>query len=134
MTNTGRAAGQDFTAEIRKIFKIGPRTRWYRKDAYGIALDHAEIVDRVREDRNYRTASDARLAIWDGARAMLDAYAKFIEGYRIDGVLRCEITTASAYEFTAYLGRMIDSGCTNMGEFEQWFRDEAVRANTAVAA
>jgi hypothetical protein len=129
MTNTERTAGQAFTAEIRHMFSIGPRTRWYRTNRYSEALTQDAIVERVSTSVAYRGYDDERrTAIFVKAYAALCGYDKHVNGYRIDPTLRMRITTRTPWEWTAYLGQMVDSGATCNGEFEQWFRDQAQAA------
>lgn len=128
MTNSA-TAGQTFSSEIRSMMKIGSRTRWNRKNPLGDKLTRDAMIERVWTSLNHRGYdNEQRTAIFATAHTALCAYAKFIDGFRIDGMLRFQILDLTPREFTAFLGRMIDSGCTNMGEFEQWFRSESVAA------
>lgn len=119
-------AGQTLAAEIRKMYGIGTRTRWGANRPCR-TLTRAAIVEDLRyaigEFRG--TESERRTAILDTAFTALNAYGKFVEGYRIDGVLRWQITTTTPWQFAAFLGEMVDSGCTNVGEFEAWFAAKA---------
>lgn len=121
MTHTA-TAGQKFTSEIRTMFHIGPRTRWYRSEKFGEVLNREQVLERAFAAINYPGYDDQRrTAILNKAHAAMLAWVKHVEGYRIDPVLRREVTEQSPWEWTAYLGRMVDSGCTNVGEFERWF-------------
>lgn len=126
MTNTGRTAGQALAAEIRYMLSIGPRTRWYRKSKPGAPVTQDHIIERVSTSVAYPGYDDERrTAIFRKAYAALSAYDKHVNGSRIDPTLRMQITTRSPWEWIAYLGEMVDSGCTNNGEFEAWFADQA---------
>ena len=122
MTNT---AGQDFTAELRTMLSIGPRTRWYRRNRFGDQLTREAVIGRVFTSLNYRGYDDERrTAIFAAAHSALCAWNKHVEGFRIDPTLRREITEQSPWNWTAYLGSMIDTGYTNSFEFELWFREQ----------
>lgn len=135
MTNTERTAGQALTAEIRKMYQLNSRSRWGAArrtrtvKREGILRD---IRDAIGEYRGIE--SDDRTAILDRAFVALCAYSKFVENYRIDGLLRCQITTTTPAEFAAFLGEMVDSGATNMAEFEQWFAAKTRELYAARAA
>jgi hypothetical protein len=120
MTKTS-TAGQALTVELRKAYAIGPRTRWNRRAGRMVNRGYmlSDIRDAIGEYRGMESAE--RTAIFDNAHTALAAYGKFVDSYRIDGLLRCEITTTSPWEFTAFLGEMVDSGASNMAEFEMWF-------------
>jgi hypothetical protein len=126
MTKRPDTAGQRFTNELRAMFKIGPRSRWYRKRR-GEVLARAEVAARVRTSLSFPGYDDERrTAILAAARPALDAWAKHVDGYRIDPSLISALTVdSSPWQWTAYLGRMVDSGCTNVGEFETWFNAQA---------
>jgi hypothetical protein len=111
--------GEKFAAEIRKTLSIGPRTRWARRTD---RLSRTAIVERVTTSINYPGYdSEERTEAFRAGHAAMAAYNKHVAGYRIDGVLRFKIMDLSPWGFTAFLGEMIDSGCTNVGEFEAWF-------------
>jgi hypothetical protein len=115
-------AGQNLTAELRTWLRIGPRTRWYRKDR-GITLTTDRVIERIWETIALYPGieSEARTAALKPAHAAMCAWFKHVNGYRIDPMVRREITEQSPWKFTEYLGRMVDSGCTNSGQFEVWF-------------
>lgn len=123
-----KTSGQALATEIRTMFHIGTRTRWYRKTSVG-TLTRDAITERVATSINYPGYDNAeRTAIFSAAFMSLLAYAKFVDGFRIDGELRARITTASPAEFADFLGDMVDSGCANMGEFEGWFGQQRMIA------
>lgn len=115
-----KTAGQELAEELRRYFKVGTRTRRYRK---GNDL-HEEMLDAIKTVAHYpgcyteRTERPLRAAFG----AFL-AYDKHVGGYRIDGTLRRRITEMSPYQFAALLGRMVDAGVTNTGEGERFFAD-----------
>ncbi len=132
MTNTA-TAGQALAAEIRAMYQIGARSRWNRKTGRTVRRD-SMIRDLREATGEYRgIESDRRTTILDAAHTALSAYAKFIDGYRIDGVLRFQIMDRTPWEFAAFLGDMVDSGCVNMGEFETWFTTQGRIANAQAA-
>jgi hypothetical protein len=122
VTQRTSTPGQALAAEIRKMYGIGTRTRWGAERTCRI-LQREEIIGDIREAvGEFRGGeSESRTAILDAARPALRAWGKFIEGYRIDAYARFAITSRSPWQFAAFLGEMVDSGCANMGEFEQWF-------------
>ena len=127
MTKNSDSAGQKLTNEIRKMDQIGPRTRWNKKHTTRMITRDAILSDIRGAIGEYRGVESAeRTAIFDTAHTALNAYHKFVANYRIDGSLRFLIMDMRPWEFTAFLGQMVDSGCTNMGEFEVWFQKLAV--------
>jgi hypothetical protein len=138
MTQRTETAGQTFTSEIRTMFSIGPRTRWYRKGGALVQLTRNEIIREVFEAiGNYRgSESTERTAILDSAYRPLLAWIKHIDGARVDAALVMAVAVdSSPWEWTAYIGRMVDSDCANAGQFEAWFNREAreLRAQRAAA-
>lgn len=125
---TTQTAGQALTAEIRAMYQIGPRTRWNRKAGRIVKREHmiSDIRDAIGQYRGME--SERRTAIFDKAHTALAAYGKFVENFRIDGVLRFQIMDRTPWGFAAFLGEMVDSGCANMAEFEMWFAAQARRA------
>lgn len=132
MTQT---AGQVLTAEIRKMGTMSPRTRWNRKGGTRTITRDAIIQDIRDAIGAYRGIESAeRTAIFDQAFVALNAWHKFVANYRIDGVLRFQIMDLTPWQFAGFLGEMVDSGCTNMGEFEVWFANQARKAHVARVA
>jgi hypothetical protein len=98
-------AGQTLAAEVRSMYRIGTRTRWGAKRPCR-TLTRAAIIEDLRhaigEFRGIE--SERRTAVLDAAFTALNAYGKFVDGYRIDGVLRWKITTSTPWQFAAFLG------------------------------
>ena len=118
--------GRVLADEIRTMYRMGARTRWGRKGGTRTISRDAiirDIRDAIGEYRGIE--SPERTAILDTAHTALSAWGKFVEGFRIDGVLRFAIMDMSPWQFAAFLGDMVDSGASNMGEFERWFADRA---------
>lgn len=135
MTTRTETPGQALTAEIRKMLTMNSRTRWGRKHAVMGTLTRDAIIERLWSSINYRGYdNETRTAIFAQAHTTLCAYAKFINGYRINGTLRFHIMAKSPWEFAAFLGEMVDTGCTNMGEFERWFDQQTREVRTALVA
>jgi hypothetical protein len=128
-----QTAGQALTAELRKMYSLSSRTRWGRSNGRARIVKRDYMLNDIRDaiDQYRGIESAERTAIFDKAHTALAAYGKFVDNYRIDGLLRCEITTTTPWQFTAFLGEMVDSGCTNMAEFEMWF---AARTRSLYAA
>jgi hypothetical protein len=131
-----KSAGQTFTVELRKLFNIGPRTRWYRKSGYnwGASLTQENVRDRFWESVNFDYDYDRpeRKAAFGSARNAMAAWEKHIEGVRIDPSLSLYLRIdLSPWEWTAYLGRMVDTGYTCVGPFEDWFAEQARALRTA---
>lgn len=123
-TSTLTSQGHDFTAELRAMLHIGPRTRWYRRNRFG-NLTRDNTLERIYTAFNYPGYDDTRRTeILRAGYTALNAWLKHVEGYRIDPTLRARITEQSPYAWTAYLGTMVDSGCANMAEFETWFSQQ----------
>jgi hypothetical protein len=120
-----KTAGQEFAAELRVMFSIGPRTRWYRRNSFGDRLTRESVMERVLNSVNYPGYDDTRrTAILRTSYSSLCAWVKHVEGFRIDPRVRYEVTEQSPWNWTAYLGSMIDTGLVNSGEFEEWFRQQ----------
>jgi len=110
--------GKVLASELRKTFRIGTRTRRYRA---GQDL-HSEMLEALRNATVYPgyyvgARHDAFAAAW----GVLQAYAKHVEGYRIDGILRAKIVGLSPYRFAALLGEMFDAGVRTTGDGERFF-------------
>lgn len=132
-TGTMSTPGQQLTAELRRRFHVGPRTRCYRN-----RLDlHRDMIEAIYNATAYPGyyGEDAT-RILGAAWGTYLAYTKHVNGYRIDGTLRLWITSLSPYRFAALLGRMVDAGVTNTGAGETFFADlarEVRKQNTAAA-
>jgi hypothetical protein len=120
-------AGQDLTATLRRYFHVGPRSRRYRKDRWGIQCDlHEDMLHAITNAATipgyYTQATQDTLRA--GFAAML-SYRKHVDGYRIDGTLRYRVTTMSPWRFAALLGDMVDASVTCTGDGERFFADMA---------
>jgi hypothetical protein len=125
MTAT-KTAGQAFAAEIRKMFGIGPRTRWHRKGGLR-TVERDQIIRHAMEAiGDYRgSESEVRTAILNTGYTALHAYIKNVDGYRIDALVIKSIKDLTPWGWTEYLGRMVDTGHTCVGPFELWFAQQA---------
>jgi hypothetical protein len=81
-------AGQTLAAEVRSMYRIGTRTRWGAKRPCR-TLTRAAIIEDLRhaigEFRGIE--SERRTAVLDAAFTALNAYGKFVDGYRIGAML-----------------------------------------------
>ena len=117
--------GQELTAELRRYFTVGTRTRRYRKDGYLFDL-HVEMVEAVKiaaTQRGYyteRTEKPLRL----GFGAAL-AYDKHVGGDRVPRTVAQQVHARTAWQFAGLLGQMVDAGVTNTGEGERFFAEMA---------
>lgn len=125
--NATQTPGQHFTTAVRKYLHIGPRTRQTR-------TNRTRIFEMIAEENEYPGYyGDTLGAALQGAAGMRHAWNKHVEGYRIAGDFKYQIECMSAWQFTAFLGRLIDE-TSNVGEAEQWFSNEARKARRQVAA
>lgn len=121
-------AGIEFTKMVRKNFGISARTRTYRA---GINMKN-EILEAIANSNNYPGYySEAKTELFRAAYPILNAYAKHVQGGRVDPLVAYEIELMSPYKFAGFLGEMIDAGVTNNFEGEEFFRN---MRKTAVAA
>lgn len=123
--------GQRLTAELRRYFSVGPRTRRYRNSADL----HRDMIDMLTNNAHYPGYySPAITEILNGTFGVALAYGKHVGGYRIDGLLRAHIAAMTPWQFAALLGQMVDASVTNTGEGELFFQNMARQIRTAVAA
>lgn len=125
--------GQELTAELRRYFSLGTRTRRYRmRDGYRQDL-HADMVEAITNAVQYpgyfSEAATAKLRPGWGAAL---SYGKHVGGYRIDGTLRYRIGSMTAWQFSALLGDMADAGVSCTGDGERYFA-EMRRASVTAA-
>ena len=121
--------GEQFTAAVRKSFRMNTRTR-DRRDGGSIKADILESIYNAVYFEGYYGPERTELS-----RAALGAYlsySKHVDGYRIDGTLRYYITSMTPWQFAGFLGEMIDAGVTNVGEGEVFFSN--MQRRVAVAA
>jgi hypothetical protein len=130
MNTTTQTAGQALTAEIRRYFHIGPRTRNYR-DGINIKNDMFGAISNALTYPGYY--NDRTQAILTTASGAFHSWNKHVEGYRIDGVLAFYLRSLTPYELAAYLGRMVDAGVENVGQGETFFQTEARRIHALAA-
>jgi hypothetical protein len=117
MTTT-QTAGQAFTTAVRSYLKVGTRTRQTQ------AL-RARLFEMIRDENEFPGYyGDTLGAALRGATQMTHSWDKHVEGYRIDPTFRRHIELMSMWQFTAFLGRLIDE-TSNVGEAEMWFSNEA---------
>lgn len=108
------------TAELRRYFRIGPRTRRHRA---GQDL-HREIIDALHlaatQPGYYTERTEQALRHGYGAALGWD---KHVAGYRLPGDQVGELNALSPYQLTVILGQMVEDGVTNTGEAERWFAE-----------
>ena len=124
MNETTQTAGQALAATLRRYFSVGPRTRRYRLDRYGLMRDlHADMIEGIMNAAQYGPgfyAEATQDALRPGFGTAL-AYEKHVRGYRISGTLAYEINSMSPWHFAALLGEMVDAGVTCAGDGERFF-------------
>lgn len=124
-TATAQTAGQELTAELRRYFRVGARTRRYRNSADL----HDSMIEALHTATVYPGCYSQRTNdIFASAWGVYLSYAKHVGGYRIDGMLRYRISQMSPYQFAALLGRMLDEGIQNTGDGERFFSEMAREA------
>lgn len=121
MTKTSTAtqtAGQQLAATLRRIERIGTRTRRYRG-----ALDlHEQMIDVIRTATVYPGYFTGEThTVLTGAWAVFTNWSKHVDGGRIDPVLRSKIAALSPWQLANLLGQMVDAGVTNCAEGERFF-------------
>lgn len=113
-------AGTDFAKMVRKNFGIGARTRTYRG---GMNLKN-EILEAIANANNYPGYyNETKTAIFHPAFPVMLAYAKHVQGGRVDPMVAYQIELMSPWRFAGLLGDMIDAGVTNAYEGEAFFRN-----------
>lgn len=121
MTKRGTAtqtAGQQLAAMLRKVERIGTRTRRYRK---GLDM-HQAMIEAIRNATVYPGYwTGEKHAVLSGAWTVFANWSKHVDGGRIDPVLASKIAQLSPWRFAALLGEMVDAGVTNTGEGEIFF-------------
>jgi hypothetical protein len=133
MTTRTSTPGQLFAATLRANFGIGTRTGRYGK-VFGQRTDlHAAMIEAIENAVQYPGYYSAeKTEILHAAWGAALSYRKHYDGYRIDGVLRAQISQMSAYQFAAMLGRMVDANIMTTGDGERFFA-EMVRESRAAA-
>ena len=117
--------GQAVTAELRRYFRIGTRTRRYRTSPVGGRDDlHARMIEEIEAVCVYGPGFP-RAAALKPARGAALSYEKHYLDYRMNPLLRRHIELMSPWRFSALLGEMVDAGVTNVGQGEQFFREMA---------
>jgi hypothetical protein len=116
--NATKTAGQKLAATLRKLNKVGTRTRRYR--------GNVNVVEMMLEDIRTATvypgsfSTDAQTVL-TSAWGVYSAWQKHIDGHRIDGALWGKIKDLSPWQTANLLGQMVDAGITNNGEAEVFF-------------
>lgn len=126
-----QTAGQKLTAELRKEFSIGTRTRSRRG---GMNL-RDRMIDAIKDATTYPGIYDGeRHAAYSAAwTPVFYAWDKHIATGRVDPLLTAHLKLLSPWRLSAFFGEMLDAGYTNMGEAERWFQAKA-RELDALAA
>jgi hypothetical protein len=118
-------------AKLRAMHKVGSRTMDNRDKGSLRALMLHDIAAASCNPGYF--AGDTQEAL-KPAWTALCAYDKHVLGHRIDPSLAEKIREMSPHTFAGFLGGMVDSGCTNVGEFEQYFAYMARIHRAAVKA
>ncbi len=114
--------GRKLADHLRKNFRIGARTRRYRDGDL-----HEDMIEALRNATVYPGYyAGERHEIFTAAWGVFLSYQKHISGYRVDPMIRRQITELSPYRFAGLLGQMLDAGVTNAAEGEEFFK--ALRA------
>jgi len=114
------SAGTEFAKMVRKNFGMSAQTRTYRG---GMNLKN-EILEAVANSNNYPGYySEAKTELFRPAFPVMLAYAKHVQGGRVDPMVAYEIEMMSPWRFAGLLGEMIDAGVTNAYEGETFFRN-----------
>jgi hypothetical protein len=118
-------AGTALTAELRRYFSVGPRTRRHRKcrDMHEAMIEAIEIA--ATYPGHYHEPLQTML---HDAYAVALSYNKHIGGYRINGEKIAAINGMTAWQFAAFLGQMVDAGIENTGQGERYLNDWRVAA------
>lgn len=114
--------GQALTAELRRYFRIGTRTRRYRQAPDGGVDDLHNNMIREIEATCMHGPAFPRAAVLQAGWAAVLSYEKHYLGYRMNPLLRRHIELMSPWRFSAMLGDMVDAGVSNVGEGERFFR------------
>ncbi|RJU01965.1 hypothetical protein D6T65_04925 [Arthrobacter frigidicola] len=113
------STGTNFTKMARKHFGIGPRTRQHRN---GLALK-AEIIEAIETSNLYPGYYNEQMStLFGAALPVARSYRKHVDGGRIDPMTSYEIEMMSPWQFSAFVGEMIDAGISNNYEGEMFFR------------
>jgi hypothetical protein len=121
-TADATTAGQELTAELRRYFQIGPRTRQYRDSKYTRLADR--MVEAITEAATLPGCYTPRTAdpLSKGYAVAL-GYSKHIKGCRICPTKIAAISAMSPWRFSGFLGEMVDAGITNTGEAERFYTE-----------
>jgi hypothetical protein len=124
MTDT--TSGQLLTAELRRFFRIGTRTRRHRESPFGGTDDlDARMVEEIKLSATIPGPGGPDDALLRPGWAAVLSHRVHYLGYRVDPTLRRHVELMTAWQFSALLGRMLDAGATNVGEGERFFRQMA---------
>lgn len=115
---TTKTAGQQLAATLRRLERIGTRTRRYRGRLSVVErmLEHIQLATTLP---GYHTGETHTVLARAGA--VYRAWVKHVEGYRIRPELHAQISKMSPWQTAKFLGQMVDAGITNSGEAEIWF-------------
>lgn len=118
-----KTAGQRAADRLRKILRVGSRTRRWR----GGEDLHEEMLEAVTHAVTLPGFySEQTTALLRPLFAAVNAHVKHINGHRVPGELHAMISAMTPWQFAAYLGNMIDAGVTNVGEGECYYRGMAL--------
>ncbi|MCD2099570.1 hypothetical protein QNA24_29820 [Rhodococcus qingshengii] len=127
MTTTG----QQFAKMIRTNARINARTRDNRDSKFG-SLKADILNDIMLATTTPSYFNEERTNLYRAAYPIWCAWMKHVDGYRIDGQLRCHLAALTPNQFVALIADMIDAGVTNNGLAEEYFT--AMSRNLVAAA
>lgn len=113
-------AGTEFAKMVRKNFRMSAQTRTYRG---GMNLKN-EILEAIANANNYPGYySETKTELFRPAFPVMLAYAKHVQGGRVNPMVAYQIEMMSPWQFAGLLGEMIDAGVTNAFEGEVFFQN-----------
>lgn len=116
MTAT-QTPGQALTAELRRYFHVGPRTRQTRNGESMVERMLDAMTLAAQYDGYYCQPTNEIFA--EGFAVTL-AYRKHVDGYRLNGETILRIRSLSPWDFAALAGEMVDAEIDNNGKAERW--------------
>lgn len=111
--------GQQLAATLRRLHKVGTRTRRYRGRLSVVESMLESISNAANQYPGYYTGETYQ--VLSSAAAVYWAWQKHVEGYRIRPELCAQIKALSPWQTAKLLGQMVDAGITNNGEGEMFF-------------
>lgn len=113
-------AGQKFIKNAKRVFKIGPSTKRFRRFDNMIDLIGAGVKNARYHPGYYSLETTEAFA---PALNVIFAWEKHVDCRRLDGAMTEILLQIRPYRFIWLVGAMIDAGVTNVSEAEGWFRE-----------